>query len=31
MRKRDWLLAIGLGVAFVTIALIDNYMVMMSL
>lgn len=31
MRKRDWALAIGIGIAFVAIALIDNYMLMMSL
>lgn len=29
MRKRDWALAIGIGIAFVAIALIDNYMIMM--
>lgn len=31
MRKRDWALAIGIGVAFVIISAIDNYMVMMAL
>lgn len=29
MRKRDWALAIGIGIAFVAIALIDNYMMAM--
>lgn len=31
MRKRDWALAIGIGVTFVAIALIDNYMIMMTM
>lgn len=29
MRKRDWALVIGIGIAFVAIALIDNYMSLM--
>lgn len=27
MRKRDWALAIGIGIAFVVINAIDNYMI----
>lgn len=30
MRKRDWALAIGIGIAFVAIALIDNYMIFLA-